>query len=64
MLTSKLMTSLLSKIPHHPNSFAKDKTAKPPLNYLHVSTKVVTWKDAEGVEHEGLVGVTYVKPKE
>ncbi len=59
-----LISKLLSRVPRHPLSNAKKKEPKPMLNYRHVSTKVVTWKDAEGVEHEGLVGVTYVKPKE
>ncbi len=58
-----LIEKLISRIPKHPNSDAKVKEKKQ-LNYFFVSTKVVTYKDANNVEHRGIVGVTYVKEKE
>lgn len=62
-----LVQKLLSRIPaiNIPNSPRNIKKGKPKLNYAHVSTKVVAYyKDAQNVEHEVVVGITYTKPKE
>lgn len=61
-----LVQKLLSRIPavNIPNNPRNIKKGKPKLNYMHVSTKVVTYKDAQNVEHEAVVGITYTKPKE
>jgi hypothetical protein len=60
-----LLNKLLSRIPpvnRYPSKNKKKEKAK--LSYIHVSTKVVTYKDEAGVVHEAIVGITYVKAKE
>lgn len=61
-----LVQKLLSHIPafNIPNNPRNIEEGKSKLNYTHVSTKVVTYKDAQSVEHEAVVGITYTKPKE
>lgn len=61
-----LVQKLLSRIPavNTPNNSRNIKKGNPNLNYTHVSTKVVTYKDAQNIEHEAVVGITYTKPKE
>jgi hypothetical protein len=60
-----LLDKLMSKVEfkeYYPSKHAKKVKAK--LSYLHVSTKVVTYKDAVGVVKEAIVGITYVKAKD
>ena len=60
-----LLNKLLSRIPPvnlYPSKNKKKEKAK--FSYIHVSTKVVTYKDEASVVREAIVGITYVKAKE
>lgn len=59
-----LIVKLLSRIEFKEYYPSKNKKKeKKALSYFFVSTKVVSYKDNEGVMQEALVGVTYRKHK-